>query len=103
MDEANIWDLGDKINIKVKKGFIDLINQKIAQKFSTKRKIHRELIKYYNLPYSTFRYRMKRGYRYFIDLEILLNLCKILDLSVYQLQNNILAYKTRRGWNYIEN
>tara|TARA_Y100000310_G_scaffold341163_1_gene439418 strand:- start:1441 stop:2406 length:966 start_codon:yes stop_codon:yes gene_type:complete len=45
---------------------------------------------------------MKRGYRYFIDIEILVNICKILQISLYQLQENIVAYKTRRGGNHIE-
>jgi len=45
---------------------------------------------------------MKRGYRYSVDLEILLSLCKILNISIYEMQKNIIAYKTRRGHNYIE-
>ena len=103
LDKINIWDLGNKINIKVNNNFIDVINSKIKEKCGSKRNVHKELIKYYNVPFSTFKVRMKRGYKYFIDLEILLNLCRILDVSLEELQNNIVSYKTRRGWNYIEN
>jgi len=101
--KINIWDLGSKINIKVNLSFIDFINDKIKEKYKTKRRIHKELIKYYNLPFLVFKDRMKRGYKHFIDLEILLNLCKLLDISLDQLQDNIIAYKTRKGPNYIEN
>lgn len=65
--------------------------------------MHAELIKSYKIPFSTFKVRMKRGYKYFIDLEILLNLCKILDIPSDKLQENITAYKTRGGYNHIEN
>ena len=99
----NIWDLGKKINIKVKKEFIGLINKRIKEEFRTKRRVYTELIKFYHISFSTFKDRMKRSYKYFIDLEILLNLCKLLDIPLDELQNNILAYKTRRGHNYIEN
>lgn len=101
--KINIWDLGNKINIKVSGSFIDFINDNIKENFGTKRNIHRELVKHYEVSFSTFKDRMKKGYRYFIDLEILLNLCKILDIPLNELQNNIIAYKTRRGHNYIEN
>jgi hypothetical protein len=100
-NKINIWDLGDRINIKVNVSFIDFINEKIKEKYKTKRNIHKELIKYYKIPFSVFRDRMKKGYKYFIDLEILLNLCKILNISLDKLQSNILAYKTRGGYNSI--
>jgi len=101
--KINIWDLGDKINIKVNKSFIDFVNRKIKEKFGTKRNIHKKLITKYRIPFTTFRIRMKRGYNYFIDLEILLNICNILKIPLNEFQNNIIAYKTRRGYNYIEN
>ncbi len=101
--KINIWDLGDKINIKVKPNFIDLINNKIKFQFKTKRNVHKILIKYYKIPFSTFKDKIKRGYNHFIDLEVLLNLCKILKIPLVELQNNIIAYKTRRGCNFISN
>jgi len=101
--KINIWDLGSRINIKVNKNFIDFINDQIKEKYTTKRNIHKELIKYYPLPFSVFKDRMKRGYKYFVDLEILLNLCKILKIPLNKLQKNIIAYKTRRSHNYIIN
>ena len=70
-EKINIWDLGKKINIKVKKEFIGFVNGKIKEKFKTKRKAHKELLKYYSIKYSVFKDRMKRSYKYFVDLEIL--------------------------------
>ena len=99
----NIWELGSRINIKVNKCFIDFINHKIKERCETKRNIHKELIKYYNLTFDVFKDRIKRSYKYFVDLEILYNLCRLLDIPLDQLQSNIVAYKTRRGHNYIEN
>ena len=101
--KINIWDLGNKINIKVNISFIDLINEKIKEKYKTKRNIHKKLIKYYNLSFCVFKDRTKRGYKHFVDLEILLGLCKLLGISLNKLQDNIIAYKTRGRYNYIEN
>jgi len=100
--KINIWELGDKINVKCSREFIDYINNEIKLKFRTKRKIHQELNKRYPIPFSTFKDRMKRSYKYFIDLEILLNLCELLKIPLETFQKNIIAYKTRSGWNYIE-
>tara|TARA_Y100000034_G_scaffold10237_1_gene10813 strand:+ start:9141 stop:10286 length:1146 start_codon:yes stop_codon:yes gene_type:complete len=101
--EVNIWDLGNRINIKINPSFIKFINNKIKEKFKSKRKIHNILNKHYKIPFSTFKDRMKIGYKYFIDLEILLNLCKILQIPLKNLQKNIISYKTRGGNNYIKN
>lgn len=98
----NIWELGTRINVKVNKEFIDYINYKIKEKFRTKRRVHKELIKHYYIPLSTFKDRLKRGYSYFIDLEILLKLCELLHISRNDFQSNIVAYKSRRGCNSIE-
>ena len=101
--KINIWELGTRINILLNKDFIDFINQKIKENFKTKRNIHKELIKYYEIPFSTFKSRLKRGYKYYVDLEIIISLCKILKIDLYSMQKKIISYKTRRGWNYIEN
>ena len=101
--KINIWELGNKINIKVNKSFIDFINNKIKDEFGTKRNIHKELIKCYKTPFSTFKSKLKPSYKYFIDLEVLSNLSKILRILLTKLQESITAYKTRRGYNYIEN
>jgi len=101
-NEINIWELGDKINIKVDTLFLNDINKRIKKKYSTKKNIHQKLIMNYKIPFSTFKAKMKLGYKYFIDLEILLNLCKLLKISIFKLQKNIIAYKIRGGYNYIE-
>jgi len=101
--KINIWELGSRINIKINKSFIDFINNKIKEKYKTKSKAHKEMIKYYPVPFLTFKDKLKRGYKYFIDLEILLGLCKIFGISQKTLQKNIVAYKTRRSHNYVTN
>ena len=103
IEKINIWDLGDRINVKINQEFIDYINNQIKHKFQTKRNIHKELIKYHEISFSVFKNRMKRDYTYFIDLEIIVNLCKILGIDLQTMQENIVAYKSRGGYNYIEN
>ena len=80
-DKINLWEIGTKINVKVSDDFLCLINKKIRVKYGTKERIYNELIKYYNLPFSTFKDKLKKSYKYFVDLEVMLNLCKILNLS----------------------
>ena len=99
----NIWEIGEKINVKVHTKFIDHLNLKIKEKYQTKRKVHKELIKSYTIPFGTFKKRIKRGYSYFVDLEIFIILCKLLKIPLKKFQNNIIAYKTRRGHNFIKN
>jgi hypothetical protein len=100
--EINIWDLGKKINVRVNKNLIDFLNNKTKKIFKCKSNIHKELNKYYKIPFSTFKTRMKVGYEYFIDLEILVNLCRILNVPLAYLQSNIISYKIRRSRNYVE-
>ena len=103
IQKVNIWDLGTKINIKVTKKFLCLINNEIKKQFRTKRAVHKEIIKYYQISFLTFKSRIKPSYKFFIDLEVFLNLCKILKISLDYFQNNIIAYKSRGGVNYIDN
>jgi len=100
--EVNIWELGTKINVKLRIEFIDRINAAIKAQFGTKREAHAALSPYYEVPWASFKLRMKRGYPYFINLEIIYRLCKLLGISLEQFQANITAYKTRKGWNYVE-
>ncbi|HLD05775.1 MAG TPA: LAGLIDADG family homing endonuclease [Candidatus Nanoarchaeia archaeon] len=102
-EQINIWDLGDKINVKVNQSFIDLINRLIKLQFKNKKNIHQRLNRTYKIPFNVFKDRLKRGYRYFVDLEILLTLCDLLNIPKDRLQKEIIAYKARRGHNYIEN
>src|SRR3989344_6155940 len=99
LKKLNIWDLGNKINVKVRTDFIDLLNTQVTKTFRSKRNVHKELEKIYCLPFSIFANRTKRSYNYFIDLEILVSLCVILKIPLTELQNNVIAYKTRKGRN----
>ncbi len=100
--KINIWELGEEIGVKINLTFIDLINDKIEEMFGTKRQVHKQLNVHHQIPFSTFKDMIKRGYRYFIDLDVLLNLCKMLKIPSSDLQSNIIAYKVKRGHNYIE-
>ena len=100
---VNIWEFEGKINIKLEKAFLLLINKKISEKYKNKKKIYKKLLKYTNCPFSTFCVKLKKAHKSFIDLEIILSLCKILNISNKQLQKNIIAYKSRKGKNMIIN
>jgi len=92
-----------KINIKLRKKYLDTINNQIKIQYGSKRRIYVKLICYYNVPYDTFETRLKPSYPYFIDFEIIYYLCKILFLNLFEMQRNIIAYKSRKGVNYIVN
>ncbi len=63
--------MGEKVNVKVKADFLDFVNDQIRVLFGTKRKIHKALNKEYPLPFGVFKNKIKKSYRYFVDLEIL--------------------------------
>ena len=99
--KVNIWEFGDRINIKLKPDFINLINLNIQKQFGTKRNIHKKLITNHKISFKTFNTRMKKCYPYHINLDIILDICKLLNIDIYEMQKNIISYKTRKGRNII--
>ena len=101
VEDINIWELGERINIRVNQEFLNIINHEIKRVFVTKANAHAALSLYHSLPIKVFCQNLKSSYKYYIDLEIFLGLCTILNISRYELQRNIIAYKLRRSHNYI--
>jgi len=98
----NIWELGQKINIKVSENFLNLINIKIKEKYPSKTSFYKEISKNHTTSQSTIKNLFKKSYSDFVDLEIIIFACNILKIPLNKMQKNIIAYKARRGWNYIE-
>ena len=103
MKEINIWELGNKINVRISPDFLRKINLEIKNKFGSKPKFYNELIKSHNMPFDSFKNVLKYSNKFFIDLSLLISICKLLGLSLEELQNNVIAYKTAKGVNYIDN
>jgi len=101
VETIHIWELGERVNVKLDADFLLTLNQEVKKQYGTKEAIHRVLRRRYALPFSTFKARLKTGYRYFLDLEIVLVLCDLLGISRYEMQRHIIAYKSRRGVNEI--
>ena len=101
--KINIWELGSRINVRISPDFLRRINLEIKTKFGSKPKFHKELIKSCDVLFDSFKNMLKYSNRFFVDLSILISVCKLLNISLEELQRNILAYKTAKGVNYIEN
>jgi len=82
MKKINIWEFGSRLNVKVNQNFINRINNEIKEQFKTKKKAYDKLILKKPIPFSTFKSRIKRGYVNFIDVEILVELCKLLFMPL---------------------
>ncbi|PIN95169.1 hypothetical protein COU53_00660 [Candidatus Pacearchaeota archaeon CG10_big_fil_rev_8_21_14_0_10_30_48] len=104
MEEFNIWDL-NRVNIKINLNFLDKINKKIIMKFQTKRAAYNYIFKSEKIPFSSFKNLLKKSHakRFFVPLDIYLDIIEILEISKENLQQNIISYKTAGGINYIEN
>lgn len=102
--EYNIWDL-ERVHIKIKSEYLKKINEEIIKKFKIKRKAHEEIFKEKEIPWSSFKNILKQSHikYFFVPLEIYLRITDNLGISREELQNNIIAYKTAGGVNFIEN
>tara|TARA_Y100000310_G_C20600316_1_gene772662 strand:+ start:207 stop:1376 length:1170 start_codon:yes stop_codon:yes gene_type:complete len=101
--QINLWELGDKISVKLEKHFIDFINKRIKLSYKTKRDIHKKITKSCPIPFSTFKNVLKKGYSLFIPLNLLLKLVRLLAIPPFILQENVIAYKTGGGWDIVQN
>ncbi len=73
----------------------------IKSRYVSFNEFYSEFITYHSISFSVLKDKFKPGYRYFIDLEILLVTCLILKISFVEFQKHVIAYKTRRGNNSI--
>jgi len=104
LEEINIWDLGDKINIKLNEDFLKKINLLIRKNFRSKEKFYNKIKKDCDVPYGTFKNLLKYSYykcNFYSPLSVFISCCNNLYIPKDELQENILSYKTKRGWNTI--
>jgi len=104
MVNFNIWDL-ERVNIKLKKEFLEEINKTLKEKFISKPKAYEVIFNNKETPLATFKNVLKYSYcrNFFVPLEIFLSICLKLNISRDMLQMNVISYKTARGINYIKN
>lgn len=95
----HIWEFGNHINVKIKPEFLNQINNKIKSTYGSKQNLYDFLD--LNESWDTFRNKLKPCFPNFIELSFLIQVCESVKISKYKLEKNILAYKTRRGNNYI--
>jgi hypothetical protein len=103
MEEINIWELGSRINVRLDGEFYSTVKCMIKSRYISLDSFYEEFKKHQHISFSVLKDRLKPGYKYFVDLEIYILICKILNIPLEEMQKHIIAYKTRRGSNYIEN
>ena len=106
MKNINIWEISDRINIKLNEEFYKKIKTLVYKKYSTKRKAYNIIKDQIGVSFKTFYNILKEGYcneNFFVPLKIWFNLCQIVGINKMELQKNIIAYKTSNGPNYISN
>ena len=106
MSDIDIWDLGEKIYIKPNISFLKKINFLIRTGFNSKEKLYKKIKEDVKVPLSTFKNFMKYSYynrNYYGSLKVFIICCSKLGISKFELQENIMSYKTQRGYNIIEN
>lgn len=106
MHEINIWEVGERVNVKINKRFLMFIKKQMYKKYGTKRNVYRNLKGEVGISFKTFSNVLKENYHqknFFIPLNVWVGLCKILEISLHELQRNIEAYKTSNGPNYVSN
>ena len=103
MKEFNIWEFGERVNVKVKETFLKEIKTKIFNRYKTKRNTYNQIKNNPSVSFKTFSNLLKENYnkKFFIPLGIWLNLCRITDVNFYYFQKNIEAYKASNGPNFI--
>lgn len=104
MEEFSLWDL-ERINIRVKENFLKEINSKIFKISKRKTSAYKILFKEKEIPWTSFKNMLKPSYmkNFFVPLEIYLKICEKLNITREILQENVIAYKTSGGPNYISN
>ena len=101
--ELNIWELGNRINVRLDGEFYSTLKSMIKSRYCALEKFYVEFKKQYTISFSVLKDRLKPNYPYFVNLEIYIAMCRIFEISLEAMQMHIVAYKTRGGGNYIEN
>jgi len=106
MDVVNIWDLGLKIGIRPRKIFLNNLNGVIRKKFKSKERLYNIIKNKITEPLGCFKNFLKPSYythNKHAPLEVFLHVCESIGIERQKLQENIISYKTRKGYSIIEN
>ncbi|MBN2042535.1 MAG: ArsR family transcriptional regulator [Candidatus Aenigmarchaeota archaeon] len=96
MDEIHIDQLKTiNINVKLKNEFLKKILDKIKEKKITIPSIHSKLKP--KIPLLTFKSILKPSYNNFRPLWLILDLCKIVEIDISELEKNVISYRTKKG------
>src|SRR3989344_913548 len=103
MNSINIWEFGGRISIKINNGFLKNIKEKLFNKYKTKKSMFNNIKNTKNITFYTFNNILKESYnkRFFIPIKVWVDLCEAIGISLEELQQNIEAYKTSNGPNYV--
>ncbi len=105
MEIVNIWDLGERVSIKLNLSFYKEVKLRISKVFKTKREVYNIIKDDIKISFETFSNMMKSSYgeKFFTPLNIWVRLCRLFNIDLQVLQENIISYKTSNGPNYISN
>lgn len=98
----HIWEFGRHVNVRLRKEFEQGLRQKIKVTFASWHSLY-SVLPLAHIPFDVFKDRLKPSYKNFINLEIYLALCKVLEISPEELEKNIVAYKLRKGSSIVYN
>ncbi len=101
MEFINVWNFPYKVSVSVNKEFLKLLKGKLKIKYKNLKVIHATTFNYQS--YSYFKQLLSLNLVWFRDLKFLVDLCKLVDIPLSDLEKNILAYRTTRGRCEIEN
>jgi len=105
MEEIDIWEFDNRISIKVKEIFLAKIKNRLFSRYKTKRKMYELIQNEIKFSFYGFKNLLKEGYqkKFFVPLKIWMCMCKLVDIDLHDLQENITAYKTSGGPNFVSN
>jgi len=95
MKLIHIWNFPYNVSILLKKSFLIYLRSELKNKYRYLRLIHKFISP--NSNFSSFKNILKPSYVNFRDLKIFIKICNDLSVPLYELEKNILAYRTTGG------
>ncbi|MFH1256928.1 MAG: ArsR family transcriptional regulator [Candidatus Diapherotrites archaeon] len=94
-DSVHIWQFPKNTSISISPLFLDFINSKIIESQLSLNQVYSEMR--LDMPFSSFKSCLKKSYPNYRPLDLILNLCKKFEISFYELEKNVLAYRTTKS------
>lgn len=101
MKYIHIYDFPYKVSISVKEDFLNSVREKFKIKYKKLKNGYDDIEP--NLSFSRFKSIMSPSSKYFIPLQILIGICSHLEIPLKELEQSILAYRTKGGRSVIYN